>query len=280
MASDSPTLRRRELAARLRKLRLESGKSIEEIAERLLCHPTKISRMETAKRAASLRDVRDLCGIYEVDARERDELMRLARDARQQGWWQHYGDLGIAPLIGLQDAASSITDYESCIVPSLLQTEEYARAIIRGLAPRMRQEVLEERLEARMRRQEILYKEEPPHFWALLDEAVLRRHVGGRDLMKRQLDKIVAVGHQSNVTIQAIPFQVGAHPGLDSTFVFMSFDDPGLSPVVFVEGLVGNIYLEREVDINRYREAVEHLRAAALGPAESLDFISRLSIQL
>lgn len=280
MASDSPTLRRRELAARLRKLRLESGKSIEEIAERLLCHPTKISRMETAKRAASLRDVRDLCGIYEVDDRERDELMRLARDARQQGWWQHYGDLGIAPLIGLQDAASSITDYESCAVPSLLQTEEYARWVIRGSSPRMRQEVVEERVEARMRRQEILKKEEPPRFWALLDESVLHRHIGSRDIMKRQLEKIVDVGRQSNVTIQTIPFRVGAHPGLNSTFVFMEFDDPGLSPVVFVEGLVGSIYLEREVDIARYREAVEHLRAAALGPVDSLSFISHLAIEL
>jgi transcriptional regulator with XRE-family HTH domain len=282
-SGSNPTLRRRELGVRLRALRNQAGLTVEQVAAELECTPSKISRIETARRAVSVRDVKDLCRIYGVDGAEADRLVEMARQAKQRGWWQRYDDLGdgIPPLIGLQTAASYITDYGSSRVPALLQTEGYARAVIRGSAPLIRTEVLEERVEARMLRHRLLYQDGAPRFWGLLDEAVLHRRVGGDAVMKEQLAHIVEVGEElPNVTIQVIPFVVGAHPGMDSTFVFMEFDEVSLSPVIFVEGLAGDIYLERESDISRYREMIAHLRATALSPADSVRFISRVSHEL
>jgi len=281
MASVSnPTLRRRELGVRLREHRTRAGLTVDQVAERLMSSTSKISRMETAQRAVSARDVRDLCDIYEVDPLERERLLTLVRESKQRGWWHNYEDLGtgIDKLIGLQDAAVEIKDYESCIVPSLLQTETYARAAIRGILPEISDAVLEERVEARLLRQKLLLKDDAPRFWALLDESVLHRHIGGIDGMKAQLERVLELGSLPNVTIQVIPYRVGAHPGLDSTFVFMRFAE--VSPIIFVEGLVGYIFLDRESDISRYQEALTHLHSAALNPADSLDFISSAAHQL
>jgi transcriptional regulator with XRE-family HTH domain len=281
-AGSNPTLRRRELGSRLRELRTQAGLTVEQVAAELECTASKISRIETARRAVSLRDVRDLCRIYGVSDQDHvNRLVRMAREAKERGWWQQFGDLGegIAPLIGLQSAAAFITDYESSFVPALLQTEPYARAVIRGALPQIRPEVLEQRVEARMLRQKLLYQDDAPRFWGLLDEAVLHRRVGGNAVMKEQLARIVEIGEElSNVTIQTIPFDVGAHPGMDSTFVFIEFDE--VSPVIFVESLAGSIYLERESDITRYRETIAHLRAMALNPTDSLLYIAQVAREL
>ena len=269
MAERSPTLRRRELASRLRELRKQAGLTVDDVARELLCSPPKISRIETGTRSPTLRDVRDLCVLYRVDDTEKERLMTIAREAKQQGWWNKFDDLAIDSLIGLEIEANRISSYESCIVPWAFQTEQYARAVIKGQLPRIEDRILDERATARMARQELLRSASPPYLWSLIDESALRRTAGDGRVMQEQLSKILEVAATSNVTMQIVPFEAGAHPGLDNTFTLMEFDSSSQSPIVYVENLAGNFYLERESEIMRYRETLEHLRACALSPANS-----------
>ncbi len=251
--------------------------TVEDVAEKLLCSATKVSRLETGARRPSLRDVRDLCELYGVDEATSADFMTLAREARAQGWWTQYDDLKLDPYIGLEQEATAITCYSMYYVPALLQTEEYARAIVRAVAPKMDPAVLQQRVEARLRRQELLEQDKRPRYRALLDEAVLHRPVGGAATMAAQLAKILETERQGKATVQVIPFDAGAHAAADSLFVLLEFDeDSNLSPVVFVEGLTGNQYLERKADIARYREAIENLRDTALSPRDSVQRINEL----
>lgn len=280
MPGTSPTVRQRELGARLRGLRNERGMTVEEVAEKLLCSATKISRLETAVRRPSLRDVRDLAALYEVDESTAVELMGLARAAREQGWWTQYEDLKLDPLIGLEQEAVAITCYSVYYVPALLQTEDYARAIIEAIAPKMSPEVLQQRIEARLRRQRLLDSADHPRYRVLLDEAVLHRPVGGPGIMASQLDKILDAAAHGKATVQIVPFAVGAHASADGYFILLEFDDPNLSPVVFLEGLTGIHFRERKDEIARYREAVEYLRDAALSPHDSLSVMAKAAASL
>jgi transcriptional regulator with XRE-family HTH domain len=266
----SPTVRQRELGKRLRDLRNEHDLTVEDIANRLLCSATKISRLETGARRPSLRDVRDLCALYQLDQAASAELMTLAREAREQGWWTQYDDIKLDPYIGLEAVATAITSYSMYYVPALLQTEEYARALIKAIAPKIAPDVHEQRVEVRLRRQRLLDEDRRPRYRVLLDEAVLHRRVGGPEVMAAQLGNMLEAERQAKVTIQVIPFESGAHAAQDSNFVLLEFEDKALSPVVFVEGLTGNQYIERSADIARYREAVEYLRDSALSPRDSL----------
>jgi len=277
VAERSPTLRRRELANRLRELRKQSGLTVDEVARQLLCSSPKISRIETGTRSPTLRDVRDLCVLYKVSEAEQARLMTIARESKQRGWWNKFDDLGyIELLIGLEIEAKRINSYEACIVPGLFQTEQYARAVLRGMAPRMDDRVLEERVTARMTRQELLRTADPPYLWSLIDESALRRAVGGGSVMREQLSKILEVAATPNVTMQIVPFDAGAHPGIDNTFTLLEFDSPVQPPVAYVENLAGTFYLERESEIMRYREALEHLRACALSPANSVKCVQEV----
>jgi transcriptional regulator with XRE-family HTH domain len=276
VAERSPTLRRRELAGRLRELRKEAGLTIDDVAEELLCSPPKISRIETGARSPTLRDVRDLCVLYRVDEAEAARLMTIAREAKQQGWWHKFDDLAIDSLIGLEIEAKQINSHESSNVPWAFQTEQYARAIIKGILPRIDDRILNERVTARMTRQELLRSAEPPYLWSLIDESALHRAIGGAHVMREQLSKILEDTSASNITMQIVPFDSGAHPGLDNTFTLLEFDSSVQSPVVFIENLVGNIYLERQADIERYREVLEHLRAYALSPANSAERVQEI----
>jgi len=270
----NPTLRQRELGIRLRELRNRSGLTVEDVAEKLLCSATKISRLETGARRPSLRDVRDLCSLYDVDESTSADFMRLAREAREQGWWTQYDDLKLDPYIGLEQVAKSITTYTMYYIPALLQTEEYARAIITGIAQRISSEILQQRVEARLRRQQLLYDDNRPRYRVLLDEAVLHRTVGGPTVMAAQLEKVLQTERQGQVTIQVIPFSIGAHASADVHFVLLEFaEESDLSPVVFIEGLRTNQYLERKDDITRYREAIELLRDSALSPRDSIQLV-------
>lgn len=275
VADRSPTLRRRELASQLRDLRKQSGRTVEEVARELLCSPPKISRIETGVRPASLRDVRDLCTIYGVDDSLRARLMTLAREAKQQGWWNRYEDILIDRLIGLETEAAQISSYESCVIPWMFQTREYARAVIRGILPRIADHVLDERVAARLTRQEIITRESPPHFWPLVDESALHRRVGSNQVMRDQLKGMVELAAIPNMTLQVVPFSLGAHPGLDNTFTLLEFQS-GQPPVVYVENMAGELYLERAKDVNRYKEALMHLRAGALDPESSISLIERV----
>jgi len=272
----NPTLRQRELGIRLRELRNRSGLTVEDVAEKLLCSATKISRLETGARRPSLRDVRDLCSLYDVDESTSAEFMTLAREAREQGWWTQYDDLKLDPYIGLEQVAKSITTYTMYYIPALLQTEEYARAIVKGIAQKINSEILQQRVEARLRRQQLLDDDNRPRYRVLLDEAVLHRPVGGPSVMAAQLEKVLQAERQGQVTFQVVPFNIGAHASADVHFVLLEFaEETNLSPVVFIEGLTANQYLERKDDITRYREAIELLRDSALSPRDSIQLVDK-----
>jgi transcriptional regulator with XRE-family HTH domain len=274
----SPTLRQRELGLRLRDLRIGLGLTIEEVAEQLECSATKISRLETAGRRAVPRDVRDLCQIYGVtDQTEVEELMNLARQGRQPGWWDEYSDLRLSPLIGLEQEAVAVTSFSMYYIPALLQTADYARAIIKGIARKMEPQIVDERVEARMHRQQLLEREPRLRYRALLDEAVLHRLVGGPAVMAVQLDKILKHQEDETAAVQVIPFSMGAHAGADSNFDFLEFGERSRQgPVVYIEGLVINHYQERPAEIKRYRESIDQLRDMALSIRDSMALISQI----
>ena len=281
----SPTLSRRELGRRLRELRTGLGLTVEQVGAQLLCSATKISRLETGSRQASLRDVRDLCHLYQVTDQARiDELMDLANQARQAEWWTRYEERArqgtrplFSPFLGLEQEAAAITSYSMYYVPALLQTADYARAIIKGIERKIAPDVLDQRVEARLRRQQLLEQEVPPRYRALLDEAVLRRQVGGLAIMRAQLDHMLAAIQGEKVTLQVITFEVGAHASTDSNFDFLEFgEDSHQRPMVYVEGLFNPRLLERPVEVERYREALEYLRDCALSPRDSTNLITKI----
>jgi len=269
VADSSPTIRQRELGLRLRKLRTGLGLTVEDVADKLLCSAAKISRMETGARRPALRDVRDLCTLYNVDESAATELMKLTREAREQGWWTQYEDLNLYPYVGLEQDASSITAYSMYYMHALVQTEDYARAIIKAIAPKMDQVILQQRVEARLRRQELLERASPPNYRLLLDEAALRRPVGGFALMGTQIGKILELSAAGKVRVQLIPFAAGAYSVADISFTLLEFNQPVLPSVIYVESLVSGGYYERPVDVARYRESIENIRDSALSPRES-----------
>jgi transcriptional regulator with XRE-family HTH domain len=273
VAATSPTMRQRELGRRLRDLRVQHNLTVEDVGERLLCSATKISRLETGARPPSLRDVRDLCNLYEVDTATSAELMSLARGAREQTWWTQYNDLKLDPYLGFEQDAVAITSYTTYVFPALLQTEDYARTIIKTIAPKMDPGIFQQRVEVRMLRQQVLEKAAAPRYRVLLDEAVLHRQVGGSDVMAAQLDKVLKSA-RDKATIQVIPFSLGALAAQDSNFILFEFDDG--SSTVFVEGLTGNNYHERKADISRYRENIDNLRDSALSPKDSIEYIEQI----
>jgi transcriptional regulator with XRE-family HTH domain len=263
---------------RLRELRNDLGLTVEDVGREMLCSATKISRLETGTRRASARDVRDLCRIYGVtEQAEADKLMELARQSHESGWWTQYDEPVLSPLLGLEQEAATITQFSMYFLPAQLQTSDYARTIIRAVERKMQPDVLDQRLAARMRRQQLFEGDAPPRYRVLLDEAVLQRQVGGRAVMRAQLDKILDSGASGKATVQVIPFDAGAHASTDSNFSLLEFgEDLQQGPVVFVEGLFSNRYLERPTEIERYREAVEYLRDAALSLQDSASLIAKI----
>ena len=277
MATLNPTVRQRELGRRLREQRLEHGLTVEDVAEKLLCSATKISRLETGTRRPSLRDVRDLCGVYNVDKATTDEFMELARGAREQAWWTRYEDLKLDPYLGIEQVATAITSFTTFYLPALLQTEEYTREVIRKVAPKMDPDISRQRVEVRMLRQKVLEKVDRPRYRVLLDESVLRRPVGGPELMAAQIKKILQAEREGKASIQIIPFDYGVLAAEDSNFVLLEFDQTtSISPTVFVEGLTRNQYLENSADVVRYKEAVDYLRDSGLNARNSVEHMTEM----
>lgn len=276
MASENnPTLRRRELGFLLRQLRTGRGLSIDDVTERAMFSATKLSRLETGRVGASPRDIRDLCIVYGItDAAERERLMALAREGKQRAWWQQL-DLPYATYVGLEAEATSISDYNPDIVPGLLQIEGYARAIFESGDPPIDPAAIERRIEARIRRQALLKREDGPLFHCIVDEAALRRPIGGAAVMRDQLARIIEAASLPRVTFQVIPFAVGAHPGLDSNFVILEIARPMVNDIVYVEGAAGNIYLESPADLERYKRIFSRLKAIALDPESSAAMAAR-----
>ncbi|EST27473.1 helix-turn-helix domain-containing protein [Streptomyces sp. NPDC001118] len=280
MASNvNPTVRRRRLGQELRRLRELKGMTAEEVAERLLVSQSKISRLENGRRSISQRDVRDLCGVYEVeDQRIVDSLMEMARDSRQQGWWHTFGDIPYSVYIGLETDAESLRVYEPQLVTGLLQTHAYAEALVQGALPETSTNEIEKRVQVRMRRQERITAENNPlRLWVVLDEAALRRVVGSKLVMREQLDHLIEMSQLPHVTVQVLPFEVGAHPGLNGQYAILEFTDAADSSVVYLEGVTSDLYLEKAQDVQKYAVMYEHLRAQSLNVEQSRQFIAKVA---
>jgi transcriptional regulator with XRE-family HTH domain len=271
----SPTVRRRELGALLRALRTERGLTVEQVADRLLCSPSKVSRMETGHGIATPRDIRDLCDLYDVtDQAERDRMTTLAREGKRRAWWQSY-DLAYANYVGLEEAAVTISAFQSSVVHGLLQTADYARALGESSMPRLDPEQIDLHIEAKLTRQRVLTQANPPSFAVVLDEAALHRLVGGRQVMAAQLAKILDTSVLPNVTVQVLPYERGAHPALEANFSVLELPDPAPG-VVFVEGMIGSTYLDRPEDLKRYHDVFNRLQSIALNPRETADLFVNL----
>jgi len=202
-------------------------------------------------------------------------LVSLAKEGKQRSWWQEYA-LPYATYVGLETEAASISDYNSDLVSGLLQVEDYARAILQAQEPPLDDATIEQRVKARIKRQALLTQDGGPLFDCILDEGALRRPVGGPAVMRAQLERIIERASLPKVTIQLIPLDIGAHPGLDSTFVILGFKTPMVNDIVYVEGQVGNIYLEDVANLERYRQVFSRLQSIALSPEDSIVAVERI----
>jgi transcriptional regulator with XRE-family HTH domain len=271
----NPGASRRELGALLQELREKKRLNIEEVADYLKWSAKKIQRLEASSDAAAQRDVRALSNLYGVtDKAERDRIMALASEARQPGWWQSY-DLAYARYVGLEGEAVTISCFQSSVVNGLLQTPDYARANHEGTLPRLAHDQIDRHIEAKLTRQQILVKDNPPRLTAILDEAALRRMVGGRQVMAGQLAKLLKISARPNVAVRVLPFELGAHPALESNFTILDLPRP-TPDMVFVEGAIGSVYLEHDDDLKRYREIFDRLQSIALSQTATKGLIREL----
>jgi transcriptional regulator with XRE-family HTH domain len=280
MAGRSPTVRRRRLASELRGLRETAGLTIEQVAERMEVSSSKISRLETARVSAPPRDVRDLLEIYGVTGEQRETLLSIAREARQRTWLDEYSDLPFAAAADMEGAAASIRIYSALVVPGLLQTVDYARAVLGAIRLDLEEDEIERRVDLRKSRQSLLAREGSRTLWVVLDEAVLRRVVGGPEVMRAQLQRLMEVTALPRLTLQVLPFAAGAHAGLDGEFDLYSFAEAADQDVVFIENTISDLYLESADAIRRYNLLFDHLRAKALDPAHSAEFFARVAKEL
>lgn len=273
----SPTVRRRRLASELRGLRDRAGLTIDEVGEKLECSASKISRIETGLVGVNPRDARDMLRLYGIEAEEQEALVQLAREARKKGWWQAYSEVFTGAFVGLESEAASLRTFQALLVPGLLQTEEYVRAVITAIRPDALESQIERRVSGRMTRQRLLTESDPPEYWAVLDESVLHHSIGGTEVMARQLHHLCDMAALPHVTLQIVPFSAGAHPGMEGPFLILSFPEPADPDVVYVENTTTGVYLELQEDIRTYTLMFDHLRAAALSPEDSLAMITTMA---
>jgi transcriptional regulator with XRE-family HTH domain len=280
--AQSPTVRRRRLALELRRLREAAKLTCEEVAEQLECSASKISRVETGRVSVSPRDVRDMLEIYGVPADQRDGLVQLARESRQKGWWHAYGDTvqpHFATYLGLESATSEIRIYEVNLIPGLLQTEGYARAVISAGMVNSPRDDIERHVALRMERQRLTITS-PPKMWAVLDEAALRRQVGGAEVMRVQLEYLRELSAMRNVWLQVIPFGGGAHPAMGRPFVILSFGEDADPDVVYLEDLTSALWVENVEEVHRYTVFFNHLQATALSFDDSAALMTAVLKQM
>jgi len=270
----SPTVRRRRLGLELRRLRESAGITIDVVAGRLECSSSKISGIETGHTGATPRDVRDMLAVYGVDGLAADDLVQVAREARLKGWWHLYGTVLTSAYVGLEAAASEIRAYEGQVVPGLLQIEHYARTMIVKGRPDISAAELDRRVHVRMERQSLLTQDDPLHLWAVLDEAIFHRLVGGPAVMRQQLDHLVMIAGLPNMTLQVLPFAIGGHAGMDGSFAILGYEEPADPDLVFAENAAGGLFLEKDEELRRYHFIFDHLRASALPPDKSVAFVA------
>lgn len=269
MADTARTVPQRRLARVLRRLREDANLTIEQVAEKLDLSQSTVSRMETAQVGVRPNDLRPLLDIYGVGGVQRDELLQLARERRQQAWWNRYKDLQSVGLASLERGTNSILQWSALLVPGLLQTEAYARAILGDTLPE-RSPDIERRVEFRLKRQELLSDPRAPQFRVVLDEAILKRPIGGLSLMCQQLQHLVDEASKPNITLQVLPFGARVHGGLDGEFTILQYPDPADPDVVYLETAAGQRYDESGDVARRYNLIFDRLQEAALEPEESV----------
>jgi transcriptional regulator with XRE-family HTH domain len=280
MTSPRPTVGQRRLARALRRLRGNAGLSIDHVAAKLELSPSTISRIETAQASVRRPDVREMLDMYGVTGMQADQLLQLVEESRQRPWWQAYRDLPSAPLADLEEEAASIWQYSALLVPGLLQTEAYASAILHTVRSDDRPEYMQRRLQLRMERQALLTEQRLPEYRVILDEGLLRRIVGGTEVMRAQLERLIDASELPNVTLQVLPFATGAHPGIDGEFTILSYQAPEDPDVVYLENAGGEAYIEDSAVTQQYKSIFERLRATALDTPESIKALTNIGQSL
>jgi transcriptional regulator with XRE-family HTH domain len=264
-ASGSPTFRRRELGALLKALRTEKGWTVDQVAEQLEFSASKVSRLETGHRGASARDIRDLCDLFGVHDQRRQQLLDLAAAGKQQAWWQAR-NISYSRYVGLEAAATVISDFGLGVVPGLLQTADYARAVLRSTRPGLDENAIEERLASRLERQRLLASDDPPVFETVIDEGVLHRVAGSTRVMRAQLDRLIEVSELPRFDIRLLPYAAGLMPSSINKFILLTFPEAVKPEIVFIEHLAGDLYLEGPEDVAAYQETFSLMREMAASP--------------
>jgi transcriptional regulator with XRE-family HTH domain len=276
----SPTVLRILLGSQLRKLREAQGITREKAGYLIRASESKISRMELGRVSFKERDVIDLLVMYGVDDDdERAALVALARKANSPGWWHQYSDVlpdWFGVYVGLEEATSLLRVYELQFIPGLLQTGDYARAVVARGQPGASAEEIERRLELRAARQELLAKPGGPRLWAVVDEAALRRPIGGRAVMRAQLGRLIQANAEPRVTLQVVPFQSGGHAAEGGAFTIMRFPEPELPDVVYIEQLTSALYLDKREDVEKYSEVMAKLSVESEPPERTADILGEI----
>ncbi|OHV42011.1 MULTISPECIES: helix-turn-helix domain-containing protein [Pseudofrankia] len=283
-AGSGPTVRRILLGSQLRRLRDAKGITREEAGYHIRGSESKISRLELGRVSFKERDVEDLLTLYGVtDEAERTPFLAMVREANQQGWWQSFSEVlpnWFQPYIGLEESASLIRTYELQFIPGLLQTEEYARAVItqgnRGVA----RDVIDTRVNVRMNRQKLLTRDNAPRLWVVIDEAALRRPIGGTKTMKAQIEHLLELMNQPSLTLQVMPFDFGGHAAEGGAFSILRFPEADIPDVVYIEVLGGANYLDKREDVDRYMEAMDRLCVDSTTPARTADVLKKIAASL
>jgi len=283
-APRSPTAVRRELGQRLRAMRTEADLTVAEAAERVGVSTSKLTKIELAQLSATRDDVLKLLGTYGQDGPDQQALLlAMVRDGNRKEWWEGRRTLHpkFGSYLGLESVATTLQAYETTLVHGLLQTPDYARAMLRAARPELLEHEIDQLVQFRLRRQEVLTRDDPPPLtlWSVMDEAVLRRQIGGRETMHAQLQRLIAASARPNVTLLAMPDELGAHPGLDGPMSILQFET-GTRPVVYVEGQAGNLYMEKDDDLRRCQQTMNHILAAAPGPDQSLALIRQIAKEM
>jgi transcriptional regulator with XRE-family HTH domain len=276
-SGSGPTVLRILLGSQLRMLREARGITREEAGYAIRASGSKISRIELGRVSFKERDVTDLLNLYGVDEDEAATLVELAIQANSPGWWHKYGDVlpdWFQVYVGLEEAASLIRLYEVQFVPGLLQTADYARAVVRLGQPGAAPEEIERRVSLRLGRQELLTKPGGPRLWAIVDEAALRRPIGGKEVMRAQLVQLIEATEEPQVTLQVMPFRTGGHAAEAGAFTIMRFPEPDLPDVVYLEQLTSALYLDKRDDVEKYTEVMERLSVESESPERSVDILS------
>jgi hypothetical protein len=279
-----PTVLRMLLGAQLRRLREGRGITREGAGYEIRASESKISRMELGRVGFKERDVADLLTLYGVtDHAEREALLKLARDANNPGWWHRYGDVlptWFQSYLGLEAAAALIRSYEVQFVPGLLQTRDYARAVVQLGHRRAHPDELERRVDLRMQRQELLRRTRPPQLWAVVDEAALRRPIGGTQVMRAQLEALIEATQSPHIRLQVIPFDAGGHAAAGGAFTILRFGDQDLPDIVYIEQLTSALYLDKREDLDFYAVAMERLCVEAEPPERTPKILTRIIEEL